>query len=348
MITWNVGLILSLLVPFGGAVVLFLLLPQLSRPDLFFAVTVAPEVATGRDARRILARYRRTIAVAGILGGVAVGVGAGLELVPVLVAGMVTPGIAAVVAFQIGRRAVLPLAVAPSAVREATLAPRPGLPGGAAGQLAPFAMLLASAIALWLLGDRLPAEIPVHWNLRGEPDRFAAPTSLALFAPHLVGAVVCGFMALIAYGIEHHSAARDARIRRANLQLLLGAELLVALTIATIAFLPFLPAPQAAVALLLAIGPGFMAVVLIVVLRLGLNRSAPVGDDGRPVGDRTPDAAWRGGIFYVNRADPALFVEKRFGFGYTVNFGHPLAWVVVAAIVAVVVVSVVLAAVSGA
>ena len=31
------------------------------------------------------------------------------------------------------------------------------------------------------------------------------------------------------------------------------------------------------------------------------------------------------GVFYVNRNDPSLFVEKRFGLGYTVNFGNPKA-----------------------
>jgi uncharacterized membrane protein len=30
-----------------------------------------------------------------------------------------------------------------------------------------------------------------------------------------------------------------------------------------------------------------------------------------------------------------LFVEKRFGVGYTVNFGNPLAWVVLALVVGV-------------
>lgn len=33
-------------------------------------------------------------------------------------------------------------------------------------------------------------------------------------------------------------------------------------------------------------------------------------------------AAWRG-IFYFDRDDPALFVPKRVGLGYTFNFGHP-------------------------
>jgi len=44
--------------------------------------------------------------------------------------------------------------------------------------------------------------------------------------------------------------------------------------------------------------------------------------------DRTPDRCWKAGIFYVNPADPALFVEKRHGIGYTLNFGNPWSWVV--------------------
>jgi uncharacterized membrane protein len=45
--------------------------------------------------------------------------------------------------------------------------------------------------------------------------------------------------------------------------------------------------------------------------------------------DRTPDRCWKkDGKYYVNRADPALFVEKRVGVGYTPNYGNPWSWVV--------------------
>ena len=37
---------------------------------------------------------------------------------------------------------------------------------------------------------------------------------------------------------------------------------------------------------------------------------------------------WRAGIFYFNREDPALFVRKRFGIGYTINFANPWSWVI--------------------
>jgi uncharacterized membrane protein len=48
-------------------------------------------------------------------------------------------------------------------------------------------------------------------------------------------------------------------------------------------------------------------------------------------GKRPPDDAWKG-IFYSNPDDPALLVPKRFGIGYTLNFGNPWSWVVLALI----------------
>lgn len=35
------------------------------------------------------------------------------------------------------------------------------------------------------------------------------------------------------------------------------------------------------------------------------------------------DRFWRGGLVYVNRDDPALMVPRRFGLGWTLNFGNP-------------------------
>ena len=39
---------------------------------------------------------------------------------------------------------------------------------------------------------------------------------------------------------------------------------------------------------------------------------------------RDDDRYWSGGIFYNNPDDPAVFVPKRYGLGWTVNFGHPV------------------------
>ncbi len=65
-----------------------------------------------------------------------------------------------------------------------------------------------------------------------------------------------------------------------------------------------------------------------------------------PIGDRTPDQCWRAGMFYVNRTDPAVLVEKRFGIGYTLNFGRPAAWLLLGLILASAAIPLVIALVS--
>jgi uncharacterized membrane protein len=50
--------------------------------------------------------------------------------------------------------------------------------------------------------------------------------------------------------------------------------------------------------------------------------------------DRDDDRFWKAGLLYVNRGDPALMVGTRFGVGWTLNFGNPVAWLFVAGVIA--------------
>lgn len=68
--------------------------------------------------------------------------------------------------------------------------------------------------------------------------------------------------------------------------------------------------------------------VPIVMWRLGHFARPGTPDEG----DRSPDAAWKLGMIYFNPDDPALWLEKRFGVGYTLNFGRPMAWVIIGAL----------------
>ena len=63
---------------------------------------------------------------------------------------------------------------------------------------------------------------------------------------------------------------------------------------------------------------------------------------GAPPGDNTADRNWVGGLFYFNPDDPALFVEKRIGIGYDLNFGKPGAWVFIGVILLIPVAAVLL------
>jgi len=46
--------------------------------------------------------------------------------------------------------------------------------------------------------------------------------------------------------------------------------------------------------------------------------------------DRDDDRFWKAGLVYVNRDDPALVVAARFGVGWMLNYGNPVAWLLIA------------------
>ena len=54
---------------------------------------------------------------------------------------------------------------------------------------------------------------------------------------------------------------------------------------------------------------------------------------------RDDDRYWSAGFFYNNPDDPALFVPKRFGLGWTLNFGHPQARLVLIGVLVVILVT---------
>lgn len=51
--------------------------------------------------------------------------------------------------------------------------------------------------------------------------------------------------------------------------------------------------------------------------------------------NRQNDEFWRWGIFYYNPNDPAIWVDKRTGLGWTLNFAHKESWVIIFIILAI-------------
>jgi uncharacterized membrane protein len=84
-----------------------------------------------------------------------------------------------------------------------------------------------------------------------------------------------------------------------------------------------------------------LILLLAVGLRTGQGGYRLSGGARRPAAagiatDRDDDRFWKAGLFYVNRDDPSVMVGRRFGVGWTLNFGNPLAWLLIGAIVTVV------------
>lgn len=74
---------------------------------------------------------------------------------------------------------------------------------------------------------------------------------------------------------------------------------------------------------------GIVAYALILAVKTGQGGSRiKIGKDkeGQFI-NRDDDKYWKMGVFYYNPDDPSLFIEKRFGIGWTCNFARPISWV---------------------
>jgi uncharacterized membrane protein len=143
----------------------------------------------------------------------------------------------------------------------------------------------------------------------------------------------------------------ERRFRLVVVSIIVAIEYFLALLFAWIGLLPLShrqTGPQG-VGLILVFSLAFAVVTTVVMMWVGQGGTRLAGSAGAaagaapPVGDRTSDKYWKLGLIYINRNDPALFVEKRFGIAYTLNFGHPGAWVFLALLVGVFVAIILLA-----
>ncbi len=83
------------------------------------------------------------------------------------------------------------------------------------------------------------------------------------------------------------------------------------------------------VPLIFTIGLVLGSIVLSITTGQGGSRvkTSTTGVNGAVI-DRDDDRYWKLGMFYFNQNDPSLFLEKRFGVGWTINLARPLAWII--------------------
>ena len=315
--------------------------PLLSRGEFLFGITVPPDLRTGAEGHSILRGFAFGIT------------GSALGCALLIILGRAQPGwelggvllmLPASLVFYLRARAqAARYAVAAERRREMTLAPEPRLadllPRPLAWHALPYLILAAAGIWLLLQWSAIPTVFPVHMGMDGRVNGYAHKSVAAVYAPLAIGllVLVLGHLSMLLGVVVRRLPDTLARARLLNVALL---EIMtfLSLTFAWVAMLPLygiqVLTGTAGFSLFLLL---LMATVLVpsITLVRGLRRlRAQQPAAGR--GDRTPDSAWIMGGLYFNRDDPSVFVEKRFGIGYTINFAHPAAYILIVGILLVI------------
>ncbi|MEK3732114.1 DUF5808 domain-containing protein [Paenibacillus sp. FSL M8-0334] len=206
---------------------------------------------------------------------------------------------------------------------------------------------IAGISAVWTLTyyDRIPDTLAMKFDFAGNVTQTAAKSYLNVFLPNILQVIMILVFLMINWSIGNskqqldpnrpeQSKARNTIFRRRWSLFSIMSGLLIVLLFSCIQ-----------VNMVLQLDPNLLTVVsliipvVIVVAALGLTITT--GQGGSRIG-RTPDASpstyhpnddrhWKLGLFYFNRQDPSLFVEKRMGVGWTINHAHPLGWLILLA-----------------
>lgn len=218
--------------------------------------------------------------------------------------------------------------------------------------LIPFAIIALNIVLGLINYDSLPDKIPMHFNIMGEVDRWADKSLGVVLELPMMQLFITGIMYFTYKSMGwvkqqinpsnvEESMHQNREYRRKWSAYAIYMNICVVVLFSVINFNTMKIINMKGVTLSLAIG-GITLLMLIstIVLaiytgqggsRIKLQKSS---DENPSLMDREDDRHWKLGMFYFNPNDPAVWVEKRFGIGLTVNFGRPLGIIILVGIIA--------------
>jgi len=290
-------------------------IPNMTRTEILFGVVVPLDFRSSPEGRRAIRIFRSVVAVPAIGGLIAIAFW-GARFVPWQPALVIATALAGNVSFVAMNRKIKPFAVQPLSVRELELGVEPErLPWFTWLGLVPLLSLVAAALYLNAHWDSIPARYPIHFDVNGNPNRWADRSIKGVYGPLFFGMEMVvwffGFALAIWYG-----SRRSEPLRKPTVGFLVAGEWSLALIMAGVSLGPVMHLPGGAIALS---GLPLVLGALIYLMKKSNDPRAPV--------DPTPNECWKGGMIYYNPNDAALFVARRDSVGFTSNMANPWSWV---------------------
>lgn len=339
----------------GGLLLLF---PRIARKGLFFGVYVGEEFADSHEGHRVLGSWNKGIL---LVMAVSILIGLAFTLGGQAVAGNLT-GTAFLLLVPVWlyleahskvRSLAPPTASRQAEIRTATLLSES--PRGEALAIFSLALCALTAVITFfyaLVSFRsMPDLIPSLSNpfqlanglASKSARRFLLAPSLNLLLPPLfaVGAwVTSGAKLSIREGGAKGSAEAQLAFRSLTSKILSGTALLVSaiLTLYSVQIVRMGLGDTRSMGFGAWLLPGaFLLFALGSLFRI-LRRTGQGGallergsDTGPLTGALADNTHWVLGLFYVNRDDPSMYIENRFGIGYSLNYGNPLSLILAGA-----------------
>ncbi|SDN47053.1 DUF1648 domain-containing protein [Bacillus sp. OK048] len=190
--------------------------------------------------------------------------------------------------------------------------------------------------------DLLPEQIPTHWGINGEADAFTEKTPMsAIMLPLTLLVLLLMYIGIQVgtkkSGIKLSATSTNAsRLRQLTLRKYTSWFMFLVSFLLTIMFSFFqltMIHPNLFAGTILVATPLIFLVVVLAgtiafAVKVGRSDKVSIAGTKEKITDFDEDSHWVGGLIYFNKNDPSIFVEKRFGVGWTLNFGNPIGYVI--------------------
>ena len=340
-----VNLFLMVRVLIVGAILL--VIPHITRKGLLFGVYVGEDVVKGQPGRQLLRSWRHRCLLAMLLSLV---IGLGISVAGAPVAGNLTGTAVLLLAALIlylqvyskARNLVTPTAEGQAVIAVASLEIRSTREAGFA-KLA-FAICIGTGLVAVAYAVVAYFEMPGMVPTMADSDVLGEKSIITFIIIPLLNLAVSPFLALVAVmtagakttlrgGSGGHSKEAQDAFRVAYTNLVSGAALLFCAFL-TLLSVQIVRIGLSEIELIHAIvSVGVAAGVLVVASATGViwvvkryGQGGAFRESGsveeRLTGSLADNSHWLMGLFYYNTDDPSMMIEKRFGVGYSFNYGN--------------------------
>ena len=191
--------------------------------------------------------------------------------------------------------------------------------------------------------ELMPKNIAVHWGPSGAADDWVEKTYFtAISLPIIMLMMQCMMWGIvdsikrsaIKLSVNHKEESLESQLKTRKFTswfvVLISYVLTMLFTVLQLSNIyPELAEEEKLLPLFLLFLVLMLGGTLIFAWKLRQWRLAYTADVVTGMTDIDEDRYWKGGLIYINREDPSIFVEKRFGVGWTVNLGNPRGYIVI-------------------
>jgi uncharacterized membrane protein len=207
-------------------------------------------------------------------------------------------------------------------------------------------IVVVCVICAALQWDSIPQTLVTHYGIDGVADGFSEKSLVSVFELNFIQLVILLVFIFANVSIRmskqsldpnnpEQSLVKQLRFRKIMSLFLWGLSFIVVLFMGLVQG-SILYEWSSKVMITAAIALPIVLITSIIILAVYLSRNNLIQQTDS---SHQEDNYWKAGIFYYNPEDPALFVSKRIGIGWTVNFAHPISWIIILAILLIPIVS---------